>query len=283
MWISALTAKSPVWIAAPILLCGILLSVPVRAQQRTTSPTGFGRILFPGGTSPKGAGGSGTVSPFGRVLFPGGTAPAGVASPQNSGKNVFPGGGAPATIRPGSSGAGLLGYRPPITHQSHSALIPILIPVYGSGYFGYDAPIAQYAPTATYPATGSTAPYGSQTDDGTGAQASPVVIINQYFRPDAAVDTQRDAPRDYQPQDTPAPSIAQAPVQTYSQPEGPVFLIAMKDHTIYSANAYWIEDGVLNYVTLHGDENSASMELVDRELSRRLNRDRKVSFGLPEN
>jgi hypothetical protein len=62
-----------------------------------------------------------------------------------------------------------------------------------------------------------------------------------------------------------------------------VFLIAMKDHTIYAANSYWVENNTLNYITIQGDQNSASLDLVDRELSQRLNRDRKVGFGLPGN
>ena len=42
-----------------------------------------------------------------------------------------------------------------------------------------------------------------------------------------------------------------------------------------------VEDGTLNYVTIQGDQNSVSLDLVDRELSQRLNRDRRVAFGLP--
>jgi hypothetical protein len=37
----------------------------------------------------------------------------------------------------------------------------------------------------------------------------------------------------------------------------------------------------LSYVTIQGDQNSVSMDLVDRDLSQRLNRDRHVAFGLP--
>ena len=81
-----------------------------------------------------------------------------------------------------------------------------------------------------------------------------------------------------------APVVAlESRVTAENQDKDTIFLIAMKDHTIYAASAYWVEDGTLNYVTIQGSQNSASMDLVDRDLSRRLNRDRKVAFGLPGN
>ena len=52
---------------------------------------------------------------------------------------------------------------------------------------------------------------------------------------------------------------------------------------IYAAKAYWVEDRTLNYITVQGSQNSASLDLVDRELSQRLNRNRSVAFGLPNN
>jgi hypothetical protein len=55
----------------------------------------------------------------------------------------------------------------------------------------------------------------------------------------------------------------------------------MKDTTIYAASSYWVEANTLNYITLQGNQNQVSMDLVDRDLSRRLNRDRSVAFGLP--
>jgi hypothetical protein len=210
--------------AAYFLLAGALF-----AQERNAvSSSGFGRILFPGGTPPSGA------SPFGRVLYPGTGAPAMV-------RNT-------AVNRP-----------PQAPHPGHSQPVAIPYPVYfGGNFVQYDPP---QAPSAN----------NYQRDPN--VPEAPVVIVNQYFRPDT-------------PPVPVAASVvaAPAPVALVDSPDtGPVFLIAMKDHTVYAASAYWVEDGVLNYVTTDGDQNSASMELVDRNLSRRLNRDRRVAFGLPEN
>ena len=60
-----------------------------------------------------------------------------------------------------------------------------------------------------------------------------------------------------------------------------MFLIAMKDHTIYPAIAYWVEGDTLNYITVQGAKNSVSLGLVDREFSKQINSERKVEFGLP--
>jgi hypothetical protein len=222
------------------LLFGVLTVSCCWAQQRNvTSPTGFGRILFPGGTAPS----NGTnASPFGRIIYPGTGAPA-VARQQ--GANGF-GNPAPAAPHPGHSGPALIPY-----------------PVYfgGGNYVQYDPPQAQLA--KNYVAN-------PQQQD-----ASPVVIVNQYFRPDAPARTEVT-------QSAPV-VVRETRVTVENQDKDIIFLIAMKDHTIYAASAYWVEDGTLNYVTIQGSQNSASMDLVDRELSRRLNRDRSVAFGLPGN
>jgi hypothetical protein len=240
-----------------------LLAANVSGQGIRPSPTGFGRVLFPGGESP---GSSGSTTGFGRVLFPGT--------------------GAPVITRPGVNGNVSNGAKlPQVTHQNHST--PILIPYpvyYTGGFYNYDTPAANllnYPDPPGYRTTSSSAnPYPNQ-NGGYQEQAqspSPVVIINQYFTPEATApavfSTAPQAERQSAPEVVYAP---QPPV-----PDTPVFLIAMKDHTIFAANAYWIESGTLNYVTLQGSKNSASMELVDRELSQRLNRERNVEFGLPE-
>jgi hypothetical protein len=213
------------------------------AQQRNvTSPDGFGRILFPGGTPPQT--GTGNVSPFGRIIYPGTGAPA-----VTRGTNAVMGNPAPNAPHPGHGGAGLIPY-----------------PVYftGGNYLQYDPPQAPLA--SNYVST-------PQVPD------APVVIVNQYFRPDGQPEEiqQAQAPR-------PIQTARQAsPVFAENQDKDIIFLIAMKDHTIYAASSYWVEDGILNYITVQGSQNSASLDLVDRELSQRLNRNRSVSFGLPRN
>lgn len=63
---------------------------------------------------------------------------------------------------------------------------------------------------------------------------------------------------------------------------GPFFLIALRDKTINTATSYWVDGNMLNYVTLQGIHIIVRLDLVDRGLSRDLNRQRNVEFRLPE-
>jgi hypothetical protein len=45
--------------------------------------------------------------------------------------------------------------------------------------------------------------------------------------------------------------------------------------------AYWVDGDTLNYITVQGSKNSASLDLVDREFSQQINKERRVEFGLP--
>jgi hypothetical protein len=107
------------------------------------------------------------------------------------------------------------------------------------------------------------------------AGSPPVVIVNQYFGRDAAP-----------PAEAPRPSTAASVEPVIAPPASlllrNIFLIALKDHTIQTASAYWVEGNTLHYVTTDGSENAVSLDLVDREMSTRINRERKVAFGLPD-
>jgi hypothetical protein len=222
-----------------IALIAILsVSPALLAQGTTTSNPGFGRILFPGGTAPTAT----NPTPFGRIVFPGTGAPAAARNLQSNPNPPSP---------------------PNPNHPGHSGNVLIPYPVYfpGGNYLQYDPPQAPLANNYSQ---------NLQQQD-----AAPVVIVNQYFRPDGL-------PEDLT-QSAPAAAVQAPVVFAENQDQDIIFLIAMKDHTVYAASAYWVEDGTLNYITIQGSQNSASMDLVDRELSRRLNRDRQVAFGLPNN
>jgi hypothetical protein len=248
------------------------------------SPSGFGRIMFPGG-GPQGAYTGSSVAnpvanPYGSVLFPGAGAPAQIYNP-------IAGGGYPVAT-------------PPIVrHDGHRQSVVVPYPVFvGGGYYPYQAPLAygyggigQAWPTPGQPGFAGLPAYGSanyvqptylpsEPSTSTSQEQSPVVVINQYFRPDAPPTTQTFNAPGTSLATTPQPEAQSA---SASQDTQNIFLIAMKDHTIYAASSYWIEDNMLNYITVQGMENSVSLDLVDRDLSRRLNRDRKVAFGLPNN
>ena len=82
--------------------------------------------------------------------------------------------------------------------------------------------------------------------------------------------------RDYSNADLPPPG---PDYQTNDQPT--IYLLAMTDHTIIPAIAYWVDGDTLNYITTEGSQNRVSLSLIDREFSRQLNDSRNVEFKLP--
>ncbi len=106
------------------------------------------------------------------------------------------------------------------------------------------------------------------------AQPAPPVIINQNFGPatQPAAGEEDSNVHLYQ---------APAPQQAAPAEERPLFFIALKDSSVYTAVAYWVEDGTLHYITPQGKHNQVSLDLVDRGVSGRLNAGRNVQFHLP--
>lgn len=256
--------------AIAIVFAGGLLA----QRGPSVSPSGFGRVMFPGG-GPTGAyTGAASAGAYGSVVFPGGTVP---TTP------IMPG----APVPSGQRNRG----------RNQPAIVPYPVFVGGS-YYNYDpsqtgfvnyGPGGQAWPTPGQPGfSGSSyvqpvyAPVGEPAAPR--QETSPTVVINQYFRQDEApvtrTSSQGASSSSAVAPATPEAETAAVPLSADMQN---IFLIAMTDHTIYAANSYWVEDNTLNYITIQGTENSVSMDLVDRELSRRLNRDRKIAFGLPNN
>ena len=66
--------------------------------------------------------------------------------------------------------------------------------------------------------------------------------------------------------------------------DGPaqLYFIAFKDHTIETATRYWSDRMMIHYMTPHGAHVQVRLELVDRDLSVRLNRERNLEFSLPQ-
>jgi hypothetical protein len=78
--------------------------------------------------------------------------------------------------------------------------------------------------------------------------------------------------------------IARAPSPSSSSGDSggsPIYLIALRDHTIHAAAAYWVEGSVLHYITLEHEHKQAALTLVDRDLCLKLNLERHVVFSLP--
>lgn len=152
------------------------------------------------------------------------------------------------------------------------------------------------APVHAAPVPGSVAPVA--------LRPAPVRMIGYYpyvYAPipdEAAV----PAPADPQPQGPPSlivnpnyvPETSHPVMYDYSYlpagggsaaapPAAPqvVFLIAMKDHTIYPAIAYWVENSTLNYISREGVRKQVGLGDVDREFSEQLNKEREIDFALP--
>ena len=73
-----------------------------------------------------------------------------------------------------------------------------------------------------------------------------------------------------------------AEAQFKAPPEPAAYLIALQDHTVEIATSYWTEGKMLHYMTRQGAHVQVRLELVDRGLSTRLNRELNLEFRLPE-
>lgn len=180
---------------------------------------------------------------FPSVVFPAGT-PATNPGIQRINPNVvYPGGGGPHLVIPGANNGA--------QHRSTAGvfLYPVYVGAYGSSYDyqqQQEQPPQQGAPNVTIIMP----------------PQQPPVVINQYDAPPP-----RPQMNVYQPEDT-------APEQTR-------YLLAFKDHTIYSAVAYWIDGDTLHYFTAGNTHNQVSVSLIDRPMTERLNKDSGVEVKLP--
>jgi hypothetical protein len=212
------------------------------AGQPYGSVGGFGSVLHPGTGHPPGA-----FVPLPPPLF------AGRLARDVSGRQVTP-----AAVRDGH-------------RNGHNQGVIVPYPVYTN--YGYDPSMYANAPQSEAP-------------------QSPSVVINQNFIPDRAAPVVREY-GDPQPQsgmrmyeynshpyDNMEPRPARRPAPPDDQPT--LYLIAFTDHTIVTALGYWMEGGTLHYVSAEHSLNQASLDLIDRKLSQRLNDERGVEFKLPQ-
>ncbi|HUI82512.1 MAG TPA: hypothetical protein VLY24_31535 [Bryobacteraceae bacterium] len=211
---------------------------------------------------------------FGNVVYPGGT-PANSPGVQRFAPNVaFPGGGGPRlnvplsnqnVVLPSFSVANL----GPAVGQRRGSRRPT------NGYFGgvYGVPVYVGGGYGGYYGNGYDNPYsGYPADAGPAPQQPPNVIVVYPQGPPQSAGF--------------APEPPQAGLtQPYVEPTGPAepahYLIAFKDHTIYSAVAYWVDGDTLHYFTSGSTHNQVSLSLIDRDLTERLNREAGTDLRLP--
>jgi hypothetical protein len=216
---------------------------------------------------------------YGNVLFPGtGHSPSTPPPPGGVTNQNFRFGGGFA--RP------VLANPFPASHAQHGRSVIVPYPVFyggGPGY-GYD-PNAAYAPG-----------YGDQAPPVINSGGAPSVVINQNFIPPQA----NPQVREYNPSD--APPDQQSGMRLYQNSSHPyadaagntgtrgqpvaddqptIYLIAFRDHSIVQALGYWMEGSTLHYVSVEHSLNQASIDMIDRDLSQRLNDERGMDFKLP--
>jgi hypothetical protein len=205
------------------------------------------------------------------VLLPAGTsAMPGVQ--RTSGSVLFPGGGGaqigiPSAITnmnfPGHPGAG----RPAAHGNARAGSYVYAYPVYvGGGYYDNS-----YAGQPAAPSPGQEQPNVVVVYP---PQQAPV-IINQFGSGDGPYAT-RVQPQNIYPMQQTRPQAEEPPA------EATHYLIAFKDHSIYSAVAYWVDGDTLHYFTTGSTHNQASVSLIDRELTNRLNRESGAEIKLPK-
>lgn len=155
----------------------------------------------------------------------------------------------------------------------------------GTGYvapYGYSWYVPGLIDSWDYSTPSSVAVYGADTSPfiqgpppviaAPVQPAAPPVIINQYFNGPPPANTAAAAPSSEEPGHTAGEPLA--PVDNY-------YLIAYKDHSVYPAISYWVEDNTLHYVTTQNTHNQASLDLIDLNLTRTINQARNVPFSLP--
>jgi hypothetical protein len=189
----------------------------------------------------------GSKSGFGNVVFPGtGRPPVGSITNPNFSAQL------------GANVGGWMNYRgvaPGRTQGRRAVYVPYVLPMYG----GYVNPYPEQPNVIVIQQ-----PPAPQVQP-----QQPQVVINNYADPNA---------RPYEPVTT-YQAPARAPVQTQADPA--YYLIALKDNSIYSAVAYWLENDTLHYVTSGNVRNQVSLDLVDKPLTEDLNKTRQVPVRLP--
>jgi len=215
----------------------------------------FGSVVQPAGVSGMG----GVQRTTGSVIFPAGSTQIGI--PGNS--PVVPNFSSQRFGVPPGNGINHGG-----GHRGGGAIYSY--PVYVPGYFdssyysgGTMAPLVQ--PQQQQPNV--TVIYPPQ-------QGTPVIL--NLGSPDSSAYNirmnDRPVPGVYEPAPAAAPQEA---------PDASHYLLAFKDHSIYSAVAYWVDGDTLHYFTSGNVHNQASLTLVDRELTERLNRESGHEVKLP--
>ncbi len=226
----------------------------------------------------------GTVKYLAPILIAGGTllaqngghAAGGVTftSPGGYGNVAFPGTGHPNFAN--SLGASVAGRQIPLRNGIGNG--NRRNGVGGGGYgaaYGYPVFVGGY--DNSYFDQGSYGNYGAQQQqpnvtiiNNMPPAPAPAVVINQYMAPPAPPNADStDTLHVFQPEQRYPSQPASTETPAAAPPH--YFLIAYKDHSVYSALTYWIEDKTMHYVTPQQTHNQASLDLIDMDFTKKLN------------
>ncbi len=118
-------------------------------------------------------------------------------------------------------------------------------------------------------------------------QPNPPVVINQNFIPSDAGNRTNDQDDAAARANEPPPPLRQRPAPPMvpqaavpNDDQATIYLIALKNGTVYSAIGFGIIGNTLTYTAPNGSSSRVSMDDVDAPLSERLNRERNVQFNL---
>jgi hypothetical protein len=237
---------------------------------------GFGSVVFPGGTSAM----PGVTRTTGSVVFPGVGGPQiavpavpfavpgrnGIGFNTNRGFVNGNGNGFGNGFRDGKNGFGKgNGF-----NNGNVIAYPVPYPVYGGGYGGgYDQPVVQQEPAQQPPNVIVVMPSGQ------GYAGYPAQGMYPGYPPAGGPGPQVGPA---QSQITEVPSADQQPAANTTATH---YLIALKDHSVYSAVAYFVDGQTLHYFTTGNAHSQVPISQVDRELTHRLNEDSGLEVKLP--
>jgi hypothetical protein len=141
------------------------------------------------------------------------------------------------------------------------------------------APVRPYYPRTVvvpYPVFIGGGYYAPLAGSDYGYSPAPVAVVNPDFQPEQVNPTIVDY------SNTPLPEPAADTDENGLKDDQPtIFLIALTDHTVVAAIAYWVDGDTLNWVSRDAKPNHMSLSLVDRAFSKQLNDERHVEFKLP--
>ena len=127
-------------------------------------------------------------------------------------------------------------------------------------------------------------PYAYPLDYGYEAPPPEQPYVNSYEpSPLETGPSDWSGPQYSTPPEPPAHSLMLNMEDTEASPpaEPAHYYIALKDHHVYLAVAYWVEGDTLHYFLPGNTHNQVSLALVDRNLTQRLNRESGVEVHLP--